>query len=55
MLKNILDLFGVQTISAEEQKTIKGGEVFCKENGMCAQYGGQCVEMACQEMPAFEM
>lgn len=55
MLQNILNLKGIQRITKYEQKLIKGQKAFCKENGMCAQYGKQCAELACEEVPSFEI
>lgn len=55
MLQSILDLNGIRIISKQEQKLIKGSDVRCRENGMCAQYGEQCSELACIEIPSFEI
>lgn len=55
MLQSILDLNGIKIISKHEQKLIKGSEIQCKENGMCTQYGKQCAELACEEVPSFQI
>lgn len=55
MLQNILNLEGIQRITKHEQKLIKGNEVSCKEDGMCAKYGKKCAELACKEVPLFEI
>jgi hypothetical protein len=48
MLKNILKLEGAQKLTKNEQKTIQGGKILCKVNGVCTQYGIQCAELACR-------
>ena len=50
MLKNILKLDGAQQLSKKEQKTIQGGRVQCKVNGVCTEYGIQCAELACRSI-----
>lgn len=51
MLKNILNLGGAQKLTKGEQKTIKGGRILCKVNGVCTQYGNQCAEIDCRFIP----
>ena len=48
MLKNILKLEGAQKLTKSEQKTIQGGRILCKVNGVCTQYGFQCAEVDCR-------
>jgi len=55
MLRTILNLKGARKLSKKEQQTIKGSEFLCKSNGMCAQYGNQCEELACKEVPHFDI
>lgn len=55
MLSTILNLKGAQQISKKEQRSINGVELLCKSNGMCAEYGSHCLELACQEVPSFEI
>ena len=55
MLKDILRIEGVEQISRKLQKSIRNEKFFCKENNMCAQYGKHCEELACKEIPGFEI
>jgi hypothetical protein len=55
MLKNILKLEGAQELTRSEQKTISGGKIQCKVNGVCTQYGLQCAEAVCRLIPDFEL
>jgi len=55
MLKNILSIVGVEKISKNLQKSIKNEKTFCKQDRMCAQYGKHCEELACKEVPSFEI
>ena len=51
MLKNILNLDGAQELSNEQKKSINGGRVLCKVNGVCVEYGVHCAETACRLLP----
>lgn len=55
LLKDILSIDGVEKISQKLQKSIRNEKVICKENNMCAQYGKHCDELACKEIPRFEI
>ncbi|HSD14691.1 MAG TPA: hypothetical protein VLB74_08590 [Flavobacterium sp.] len=55
MLQDILSIKGVEKLSKTLQKSIKNEKVICKENKMCAQYGKHCEELACKEIPHFEI
>ncbi|ESU29697.1 hypothetical protein FLJC2902T_01700 [Flavobacterium limnosediminis JC2902] len=55
MLKNILSITGVEKLSKNLQKSIKNEKTLCKQDRMCAQYGNQCEELACKEVPLFDI
>lgn len=55
MLKSILSIAGVEKISKNLQKNIKSEKTICKQDRMCAEYGKHCQELACKEVPLFEI
>ncbi|WP_310555799.1 hypothetical protein [Flavobacterium sp.] len=54
MLKNILKLDGAQQLTKNEQKTIQGGKILCKVDGVCTSYGIQCAERECRVLLELE-
>ncbi|ESU21704.1 hypothetical protein FCR2A7T_01590 [Flavobacterium cauense R2A-7] len=55
MLNNILSIAGIEQISKTIQKSIAAEKTLCKQDRMCAQYGDQCEELACKEVPLFDI
>lgn len=55
MLNNILSIVGIEQISKHIQKSIITDKKLCKQDRMCAQYGNQCEELACKEVPLFDI
>jgi hypothetical protein len=52
MLKNILKLEGVQKLSAELQKTVKGGKPTCYDReGVCTIFDNKKWCPGCYELP----
>ncbi len=47
MLKNILKLDGIQQLEKKQQRTIQGGKLQCKVNGVCIDFGWKCAEIEC--------
>ena len=55
MLKDVLNKKGVEKLSESFQKKLNAQSSFCKEDGMCYDYGKHCKEMACKEVPGFDI
>ncbi len=53
MLKNLINLNGVEKLNRKQQLSINGGRKECINwsTGECDEYGLQCAELICQLLP----